>query len=175
MASDWEGGMVSPWPDGPGRPHRPTLPAYPDAEPGPRSTHRVERADSDVTVVFSVAPELTGGSRTTVELAQKHGESLLHLWQQRAPALLEPGRGRPRPRQLQFKAPEQVQKDQAALHELDLVGRDSRRAVVLPALTRLGRSLALPGSRSQRMASGPRRLARSACWLPSSGNARFAC
>ena len=35
--------------------------------------------DSDGTVVFSVAPRLTGGSRKTVELARKHEKQVLHI------------------------------------------------------------------------------------------------
>ena len=34
--------------------------------------------DSDGTVVFSIAPTLTGGSKQTVELAHKHGKPVLH-------------------------------------------------------------------------------------------------
>lgn len=35
--------------------------------------------DSDGTVVFSVGESLTGGSKKTVEFAQKHGKPVLHL------------------------------------------------------------------------------------------------
>lgn len=35
--------------------------------------------DSDGTVVFSIEPALTGGSKKTVELARKHGKPCLHL------------------------------------------------------------------------------------------------
>ncbi len=35
--------------------------------------------DSDGTVVFSIAPVLTGGSKRTVDLAHKHGKLVLHL------------------------------------------------------------------------------------------------
>lgn len=35
--------------------------------------------DSDGTVVFSIEPMLTGGSKKTVELARKHGKPCLHL------------------------------------------------------------------------------------------------
>lgn len=45
--------------------------------------------DSDGTVVFSIAPALTGGSRKTVALAQKHGKPVLHLAQEGGPALPE--------------------------------------------------------------------------------------
>ena len=35
--------------------------------------------DSDGTVVFSIAPVMTGGSKKTVELAHKHGKPVIHL------------------------------------------------------------------------------------------------
>ena len=35
--------------------------------------------DSDASVIFSLAPKLTGGSRLTAEMAQKHGKPWLHL------------------------------------------------------------------------------------------------
>jgi hypothetical protein len=35
--------------------------------------------DSDATVVFSVNPFLTGGSKSTVEFARKHGKPCMHL------------------------------------------------------------------------------------------------
>ena len=35
--------------------------------------------DSDGTVVFSIAPVLTGGSKKTVELAQKHWKPIIHI------------------------------------------------------------------------------------------------
>src|SRR5690242_16007377 len=35
--------------------------------------------DSDGTVVFSIAPELTGGSKKTVFLAHKHGKPVLRI------------------------------------------------------------------------------------------------
>jgi hypothetical protein len=35
--------------------------------------------DSDGTVVFSIDPLLTGGSKKTIELARKHGRPCLHL------------------------------------------------------------------------------------------------
>lgn len=41
--------------------------------------------DSDGTVVFSIAETLTGGSKKTVELAQKHGKPVLHIWQENGP------------------------------------------------------------------------------------------
>jgi hypothetical protein len=36
--------------------------------------------DSDGTVVFSIKPMLTGGSKKTVDLARKHGKPVLHIW-----------------------------------------------------------------------------------------------
>ena len=35
--------------------------------------------DSDGTVVLSIGPALTGGSKKTVNLAHKHGKPVLHL------------------------------------------------------------------------------------------------
>jgi hypothetical protein len=40
--------------------------------------------DSDATVVFSISQELTGGSKRTVEFAEKHGKPWLHLSAQSA-------------------------------------------------------------------------------------------
>jgi hypothetical protein len=45
--------------------------------------------DSDGTVVFSIKPVLTGGSRKTVDLARKHGKPVLHLWRDGGPAAPE--------------------------------------------------------------------------------------
>ena len=42
--------------------------------------------DSDGTVVFSVAPVLTGGSKKTVELAHKHQKPVIHIAQDGGPA-----------------------------------------------------------------------------------------
>ena len=42
--------------------------------------------DSDGTVVFSIAPILTGGSKKTVELAQKHHKPVLHIARDGGPA-----------------------------------------------------------------------------------------
>jgi len=42
--------------------------------------------DSDGTVVFSIAAALTGGSKKTVELAQRHQKPVLHLSQEAGPA-----------------------------------------------------------------------------------------
>ena len=53
----------------------------PDAEYSQRTEWNVR--DSDGTVIFSVAPELTGGSKRTEELARRHGKPCLHLSQQR--------------------------------------------------------------------------------------------
>ena len=38
--------------------------------------------DSDGTVVFSIAPVLTGGSKKTMDFARKHGKPCLHLSRQ---------------------------------------------------------------------------------------------
>jgi hypothetical protein len=35
--------------------------------------------DSDATVVFTIAPSLTGGSKRTVSVAKKHGKPCIHL------------------------------------------------------------------------------------------------
>jgi hypothetical protein len=35
--------------------------------------------DSDATILFSIAPTLTGGSLRTIEFARKHGKPHLHL------------------------------------------------------------------------------------------------
>ena len=35
--------------------------------------------DSDATVLFSLAPELTGGSKKTIEFAKKHHKPWIHL------------------------------------------------------------------------------------------------
>ena len=35
--------------------------------------------DSDGTVIFSIGPRLTGGSKQTAELARQHGKPMLHL------------------------------------------------------------------------------------------------
>jgi hypothetical protein len=45
--------------------------------------------DSDGTVVFSIAPVLTGGSKKTVDLAHKHGKPVLHLARDGGPAAPE--------------------------------------------------------------------------------------
>ncbi len=45
--------------------------------------------DSDATVVFSIAPMLTGGSKKTVGLARKHGKPVLHLSRAAGPAAPE--------------------------------------------------------------------------------------
>ena len=42
--------------------------------------------DSDGTVVFSIAPVLTGGSQKTVELAQKHRKPVIHIARYGGPA-----------------------------------------------------------------------------------------
>jgi len=35
--------------------------------------------DSDATVIFTISPELTGGSKKTEEFARKHGKKCLHV------------------------------------------------------------------------------------------------
>jgi hypothetical protein len=52
----------------------------PDAEYSQRTEWNVR--DSDGTVIFSLAPELTGGSRLTEEFAARHRKPCLHLSQQ---------------------------------------------------------------------------------------------
>ena len=49
--------------------------------PGPDHAQRTEWnvRDSDGTVIFSIAPALTGGSRETAELARQHQKPCLHL------------------------------------------------------------------------------------------------
>lgn len=42
--------------------------------------------DSHGTVAFSIATALTGGSKTTVTLAHKHGKPVLHLFRSGGPA-----------------------------------------------------------------------------------------
>ncbi|MFO1497876.1 MAG: putative molybdenum carrier protein [Verrucomicrobiota bacterium] len=37
------------------------------------------------TVVFSIKPTLTGGSKKTVELARKHDKPVLHVWRDGGP------------------------------------------------------------------------------------------
>ena len=52
----------------------------PDPEYPQRTEWNVR--DSDGTVIFSIAPELTGGSKLTAEFATRHGRPWLHLSQQ---------------------------------------------------------------------------------------------
>ena len=52
----------------------------PDPEYPQRTEWNVR--DSDGTVIFSIAPELTGGSKLTAEFAARHGQPWLHLSQQ---------------------------------------------------------------------------------------------
>jgi hypothetical protein len=55
---------------------------YPLKEtPSASYLQRTERnvRDSDATVLFSIEPALTGGSRRTVEFARKHGKPSTHL------------------------------------------------------------------------------------------------
>jgi hypothetical protein len=49
----------------------------PDSDPKQRTEWNVR--DSDGTVIFSIAPALTGGSKLTAELAQQYGKPCLHL------------------------------------------------------------------------------------------------
>jgi len=53
--------------------------------PGPDYAQRTEWnvRDSDGTVIFSIAPVLTGGSRQTAELACRHRKPRLHLVRER--------------------------------------------------------------------------------------------
>jgi hypothetical protein len=56
--------------------------------PSPDSSQRTEwnARDSDGTAVFSVGEILTGGSKLTVEFAQKHGKPVLHISRKGGPA-----------------------------------------------------------------------------------------
>jgi hypothetical protein len=45
--------------------------------------------DSDATVVFSIAPTLSGGSRKTAEFANQYHKPLVHLWRDGGPPLPE--------------------------------------------------------------------------------------
>ena len=49
----------------------------PDADPAQRTEWNVR--DSDATVIFSITPELRGGSRLTADLAARHHKPCLHL------------------------------------------------------------------------------------------------
>jgi len=53
----------------------------PDLEYSQRTAWNVR--DSDATVIFSIAPELSGGSKLTAALALRHGKPCLHLSQDR--------------------------------------------------------------------------------------------
>lgn len=52
----------------------------PDAEYSQRTEWNVR--DSDGTVIFSISPELSGGSKRTADFAVRHGKPCLHLSQQ---------------------------------------------------------------------------------------------
>jgi hypothetical protein len=52
----------------------------PDAEYSQRTDWNVR--DSDGTVIFSISPELSGGSKRTADFAVRHGKPCLHLSQQ---------------------------------------------------------------------------------------------
>ena len=83
-----------------GMPHGGWCPRGRDAEDGPidpryqlKETPGADYAertelnvrDSDATVIFSIAAELTNNSRKTFELAQQHQKPVLHLYQQGGP------------------------------------------------------------------------------------------
>ena len=53
----------------------------PDADPAQRTDWNVR--DADATVIFSIAPDLAGGSRKTAESALSHRKPCLHLSRQR--------------------------------------------------------------------------------------------
>jgi Circularly permutated YpsA SLOG family len=60
----------------------PIDPKYPLKEtPSESYSERTEWnvRDSDATVIFSIAPELTGGSKETLEFARQHHKPCLHL------------------------------------------------------------------------------------------------
>src|ERR1700757_2322506 len=73
-------GMVPEWPKGRGRWIDPKYPLKetPSAAYIQRTEWNVR--DSNATVLFSVNPVLTGGSKRTVEFARKHGKPCVHLW-----------------------------------------------------------------------------------------------
>jgi hypothetical protein len=58
-------------------PARYCLRETPDAAVEQRTEWNVR--DSDGTVIFSIEPELQGGSRTTLDAASRHGKPCLHL------------------------------------------------------------------------------------------------
>ena len=43
--------------------------------------------DSDGTVIFSIDPQLSGGSKTTADFAASHGKPMLHLYPGKSPAM----------------------------------------------------------------------------------------
>jgi putative molybdenum carrier protein len=53
------------------------LKATPEADPAQRTEWNVK--DAGGTVVFTIAPELSGGSKQTLEFASQHRKSCLHL------------------------------------------------------------------------------------------------
>src|SRR6058998_3570344 len=53
----------------------------PDSDPVQRTERNVR--DSDGTVIFSISPKLTGGSKKTVEFARQHRKPCLHLSRER--------------------------------------------------------------------------------------------
>jgi hypothetical protein len=60
-------------------PARYAMQETPDDNPVQRTEWNVR--DSDGTVIFSIKPRLTGGSKTTEELVHRHGKPVLHLCQ----------------------------------------------------------------------------------------------
>jgi len=62
-------------------PARYQLSETPDSDYSQRTEWNVR--DSDGTVIFSIAPTLTGGSRQTADLAQQYRKSCLHLSRER--------------------------------------------------------------------------------------------
>ena len=80
---DWggwcpKGGWAEDFPEPPGvLAVYPGLTQTPLADPAQRTEWNVR--DSDATVIFSIAPELRGGSHLTAELAARHHKPCLHL------------------------------------------------------------------------------------------------
>jgi hypothetical protein len=80
---DWggwcpKGGWAEDFPNAPGLlPQYPRLKETPESNPLQRTEWNVR--DSDATVIFSLAPLLTGGSRLARALAARYGKPFLHL------------------------------------------------------------------------------------------------
>ena len=64
-------------------PPRYRLTETPDSKFSQRTEWNVR--DSDGTAVFSIAPEITGGTKETAGLATAHQKPLLHLWRNGGP------------------------------------------------------------------------------------------